>query len=132
MRNVVIDTNVVVSSIISPSGNPAKIINLLFSGTIQAILSTSIIEEYKRVLSYKKLNIDSTIKTELIDVISGLGSMIEPSISSIPLPDESDRIFYDAAKEAGATLITGNTKHFPAESFVMTPSDFLASLDHAG
>ena len=28
-----------------------------------------------------------------------------------------------------AVLVTGNSKHFPNESFIMTPAGFLASLD---
>ena len=95
MKRVVIDTNVIVSSIISPSGNPAKIMNLFFSDEIQLIFNA-------------------------------LG------LSDVPMLDEDDRVFYDTAKESGAILVTGNTKHFPAESFIMTPSDFLAYLEKNG
>jgi predicted nucleic acid-binding protein len=41
------------------------------------------------------------------------------------MPDEDDRVFYDAAKTADAYLITGNSKHYPKESFILTPSEFL-------
>ena len=39
--------------------------------------------------------------------------------------DESDRIFYDTAKESKSILISGNLKHFPNEEFIMLPADFL-------
>jgi hypothetical protein len=45
--------------------------------------------------------------------------------SPTPLPDESDRKFYDTAKYCGAFLITGNIKHFPQEPFIITPAEFL-------
>jgi hypothetical protein len=44
------------------------------------------------------------------------------------MPDESDRVFYDVAKTAGAYLITGNTKHFPQEPFILTPAEFVVGL----
>jgi len=39
-----------------------------------------------------------------------------------------DRIFYDAAVEAMAYLITGNIRHFPKESFIVTPAQFLTVI----
>ena len=45
--------------------------------------------------------------------------------STVPMPDEDDRVFYDAAKSAGAYLVTGNTKQYPNEPFVLTPTEFL-------
>ena len=128
MNNVVIDTNVIVSSIITPTGKSATIMKLFFSGAVQAVFSPPIIDEYIRVLSYKRLGIAEETKSDIIDVILELGSIIEPSVSSFSISDESDRIFYDTAKESGGILITGNIKHYPDEPFIMTPSDFVALL----
>jgi len=44
------------------------------------------------------------------------------------MPDESDRTFYDTAKECGATLITFNLKDYPAEPSIMTPVEFLEKV----
>ena len=126
MNKVVIDTNVIVSSIITPLGNSAMIMKMFFSGAVQGVFSPPIIDEYIKVLSYKRLGIAEETKNDIIDVILELGSIIEPSVSSFLIPDESDRIFYDTAKESGGTLITGNSKHYPDEPFIMTPSDFVA------
>jgi hypothetical protein len=35
-------------------------------------------------------------------------------------------MFYEAAKECGAILITGNIRHYPAEPFIKTAAEFLA------
>ena len=43
--------------------------------------------------------------------------------------DESDRVFYDVAATCDAYLITGNKKHYPVESFVFTPAEFLELLN---
>ena len=39
--------------------------------------------------------------------------------------DEADKKFYEVAKHCGATLITGNIKHFPSDEIIMTANDFL-------
>jgi predicted nucleic acid-binding protein len=61
----------------------------------------------------------------VLAAIRCFGELIEPVPSTQPTKDEDDRIFYDTAKRAGAYLITGNTKHFPRESFILTPAKFL-------
>ncbi|MCL2662882.1 MAG: hypothetical protein FWE83_06060 [Oscillospiraceae bacterium] len=50
-------------------------------------------------------------------------------VSSAISEHGSDRIFYDTAIASGAVLITGNTKHFPDEPIIMTPSEFLADME---
>jgi len=52
------------------------------------------------------------------------GSSYDRGFSS----DEDDRIFYDTAKSANAVLVTGNKKHYPDESFIMTPAEFLEHI----
>jgi len=41
------------------------------------------------------------------------------------LIDETDRIFYDTAKNTASILITGNIRHYPNEKFILTPTEFL-------
>lgn len=126
MTNIVLDTNIFISAALSPKGNPAKIIDLVSDNEeIQVFYTTEIFDEYKKVLAYKRLNIPIEIQSGIIKKIEGIGILIEPPTSTIPLPDESDRVFYDTAQASGAILITGNIKHFPSEAFIMTPSDFL-------
>ena len=125
MLNVVVDTNIVISAAISSLGNPAKIMDLVFDEKIQAYYSPPILAEYKKVLARKRLNIAPEVQSDIIEAIKQAGVSIEPSASNIPMLDESDRVFYDTALESGAILITGNIKHYPTESFVMTPASFI-------
>ena len=129
MHRVVIDTNVIVSSFISPRGNPAKIVNLIVSNEDFIICyNGDILAEYSDVLTrakFDKYNFSPDEITNFIKKVQDIGILIEPPVSSIVLPDESDRIFYDTAVESGATLITGNTEHYPLEDFILTPALFL-------
>jgi len=129
MTNIVIDTNILVSAALSPMGNPAKIADLISQEVnIQVFYSSGILAEYKRVLSYERLNISVQVQTAIINTLKEFGILIEPTASVIPLPDEADRIFYDTAKASEAILITGNIKHYPVEPFIMTPADFLKKI----
>jgi len=130
MNNVVLDTNIIVSAVISPNGNPAKILNMALDKTIRINLSAKILAEYEEVLSRSEFNFSSEQQNTLMLGIKKSGLLLEPTVNDVPMSDEDDRIFYDTAKENGATLITGNTKHYPVEPFIKTPSDFLASLDN--
>jgi len=125
MCRVVVDTNVFISSKLSLLGNPAKVLDLIADGEIALYYSSDILNEYKKVLAYKRLNFSVEHQESAIEDIESIGILIDPSKSNISLPDESDRIFYDAAKAAGAYLITGNLKHYPAEPHIIPPAQFI-------
>ena len=132
MTNIVIDTNVLVSALLSPTGNPAKITTLMTdTNKISVFYSVDILREYSRVLAYEKLKISKEKQKTMIDALINVGYFIKPATSIIPMPDETDRIFYDTATTSSAILITGNMKHYPTADFIMTPTDFLATLQEA-
>jgi putative PIN family toxin of toxin-antitoxin system len=59
MTRVVLDTNVIASALLSPHGNPAKILALLFSEDIQVYYCDDILAEYEDVLSRPSLKINA-------------------------------------------------------------------------
>jgi len=122
---VIIDTNVFISSRISINGYPADIMNLIADGQVELYYCPEILDEYTRVLAYKKFNFSTESCKLTIEDIKAVGNLVKPSVSEIPLPDESDRVFYDAAKFINGYLITGNQKHYPKEPFILTPMQFI-------
>jgi len=129
MQKVVIDTNVVVSSNLVSTGNPTEIMRLFYAGVLQLFYTSEILAEYKRVLAYKKFNFAIETQAAIISAIEIGGVQIAPSTSTIPFSDEADRIFYDTAKSSDAILITGNMKHYPVDSLIMTPAEFIYKLN---
>jgi len=126
MTNIVLDTNIIISAALSSEGNPAKIIKLVaVNDSMQIYYSHAILDEYKKVLSYERLNLSDEKQTRAVNLIEKNGVCVQPEISDIPLPDESDRIFYDTAKAVNAYLVTGNLKHYPEESQIVTPARFV-------
>jgi predicted nucleic acid-binding protein len=89
-------------------------------------INSAILSEYADVLSRDKLKVSKQSQEKIIELIKETAISFEPVTSVEPLPDESDRIFYDTAKAVGALLITGNMKHYPNEPFIMTPAEFLS------
>ena len=127
---VVLDTNVVVSAFLSPTGKPAAILQLVLRRDLDICLNTAMLAEYEQVLCRSKFagKINQPAIQRFFDLLHGMGSNIICSPSGINLPDEADRKFYDVAKAANATLITGNKKHYPSKPFIQDPSEFLAQF----
>ncbi|MCL1911238.1 MAG: putative toxin-antitoxin system toxin component, PIN family [Leptospirales bacterium] len=124
---LVLDTNIIISAFISPYGKPSYIMKMILGGKAKLCYNSIILNEYERVALRPKFSekIDSNNILRFFDIIRSIGISFNPHHSNIKMPDESDRIFYDTAKESKSILITGNLKHFPKEAFIMSPSDFL-------
>jgi predicted nucleic acid-binding protein len=95
------------------------------SQKISAFYSQAIFTEYEAVLPRSKFGFAVADISDLLRLFWQHGVLLKPNSSSRLLSDESDRIFYDAAKAAGAYLVTGNVKHYPKAEFIMTPAAFL-------
>ena len=49
VKRVVIDTNILISSILSPHGSPARVMELISDKEVQLVYTSAILAEYKRV-----------------------------------------------------------------------------------
>jgi len=125
--NVVLDTNVLVSALWSANGAPFQIVHAIPDRIIPHYCE-AILREYTEVLSRPALRFHEDRVRALLAHFVFFGRSVAPIKSEMPLPDESDRIFYDTAKTSGSILITGNSRHFPAEPFIMAPSVFITKL----
>jgi len=128
ITKVVLDTNVLVSALLT-HGSPAAIIDMVAEGKLIPFFNDSIIREYWDVLQRPKFSFHSNQISRLINnIVRGGFSKEINEPSTIPMTDEDDRIFYDTALASGALLVTGNIKHYPRESFIVTPADFLKGI----
>lgn len=130
----VIDTNVLVSALLSPRDDSAtvRVIEKVLAGEIIPIYSNDITQEYRDVLSRKKFKFSPNLVEFLITSIEDFGILINPTITDITLPDMKDVPFYKVVLEKrddNSYLVTGNIKHFPHESFVVTPRELLDLLN---
>ena len=121
----VLDTNILVSALLSRSGTPAKVLSLVFAGKLAPCFDWRIFEEYSEVLSRPKFSFPSDDVNALLVRLLVLGRFVLAEPLSDVFIDESDKKFYEVALACGAMLITGNTRHFPSDPLVVSPSDFL-------
>ena len=121
----VIDTNVIVSALISkhPGTAPLTVLANVFSGDITPVFNDEIIEEYQVVLSREKFHLNPQDIDTALSAITDYGLNLErtPDVDE-SFPDPKDLVFYEVKmSKDDAYLVTGNTKHFPKKSFVVTP-----------
>jgi putative PIN family toxin of toxin-antitoxin system len=128
---VVIDTNVLVSALWSRNNRLSQIISAVINDKLVACYNADIMAEYQDVLSRPKLafHFEKSRVDEIINKIKIDGISVAVKPSSIPLPDESDRVFYDVAKVCEAYLITKNLQDFPSETFIIPPDQILYLID---
>ncbi|MCD8230793.1 MAG: putative toxin-antitoxin system toxin component, PIN family [Clostridiales bacterium] len=125
----VIDTNVLVSAMLKWNSIPGSVMELTFDGPIVPVLNADILAEYREVLMRPKFCFTKEIVNNVIESIESKGIFMDAETLDIDLPDPKDRVFYEVVmekcKEDDAYLVTGNIKHFPVKSFVVTPRQML-------
>ena len=125
----VIDTNVIVSSLLKRDSIPAKILDSVISGIIVPLFNEEILEEYAEVISRKEFGFSVEDIGKLLNFIAQNGLLLEKTAVQETLPDPDDAVFYEivmsARKNRDAYLVTGNIRHFPSKNFVVTPREML-------
>ena len=125
----VIDTNVLVSAMLKWNSVPGNVMELVFTGSIIPIYNAEILKEYREVLSRPKFHFVEDIVDDVLEGLENRGISIEAETVDIVLPDPKDRVFYEVVLEERKTeeayLVTGNIKHFPVETFIVTPRKML-------
>lgn len=127
---VVIDTNVLVSALLSKYNNAAtvQILEAVFNEIIIPVFNDEIIDEYTDVLQRPKFKFDNALVQLLISAIKAHGIFTNQLTTNVTLPDPKDLVFYEvvmAKRKDNAYLVTGNSKHFPHEPFIVTPNELL-------
>lgn len=122
---VVLDTNILVSALWSKNGAPARVVSMVLSGRLIPCYDYRILCEYREVLQRPRFGFTSGEVNSLLDWIESYGhSVIAEQVEDVFI-DEADKKFYEVAKVCGATLITGNLKHFPDDPLVVSVATFL-------
>lgn len=112
---VVLDTNVVVSALLSPDGIPAAILDLATQGRIHAVVSEETLDELDRVLSRPRHGFPRRKVAAFMAFFESRAIRVRrPSPLTACTKDPSDnRILECAAAGKARYLVTGNPGHFP-------------------
>jgi putative PIN family toxin of toxin-antitoxin system len=111
---VVLDTNVVVSGLMSETGKPGRIIDLALENRFQVAYDDRILSEYEDVLARPELRIRPARARAVIAHIELTGQQIEAqTLSADGFQDSDDLPFAEVFITANAqALVTGNLRHF--------------------
>lgn len=126
---VVLDTNVLVSALLSPHGPPARTLDLLLMGEVRLVYDDRIMAEYREVLGRPKFGFARADVDDVLLYLEAQGESVIAHPLSVALPDPDDAPFLEVAAETGALLVTGNRDHYPVSARgavqMLSPSAFL-------
>ena len=110
---VVLDTNVLVSGLLNPSGSPGRVLDLVMAAEVTLLYDDRILAEYREVLLRPRFGFDPSDVEALLDFLVSEGEQVVSAPLPIILPDPDDLPFLEVAV-AGlvSALVTGNGQHF--------------------
>jgi putative PIN family toxin of toxin-antitoxin system len=134
---IVLDTNVLVSGLLSPFGPPGEIVRMVSSGAVVLCLDARILAEYDEVLARPRFGFDPDSVAALLDYVDFRSESVASTPLDHRLPDSDDEPFLEVASAGGADcLVTGNLAHFPSNAragvVVFSPADFMAAVRSCG
>ncbi|MDO8367602.1 MAG: putative toxin-antitoxin system toxin component, PIN family [Saprospiraceae bacterium] len=133
MQSIILDTNVVVSALISKTSPPSRIIDeLVLNRRIELFISEETFAEYIEVLGPEKFArfLDFKARAEiLLNRLHEISRKYAPEIRLDIILDEEDNRFLELALIAQPDfLITGNTNDFTMQTIgrtqIVTPREF--------
>jgi putative PIN family toxin of toxin-antitoxin system len=129
---VVLDTNVLVSAVLTAQGTCARIVDMIADGALDLYADDRILAEYDSVLHRPELRIAPEDTGVILDLIRSITDTMAAIPLPVQLPDPDDAAFLEVAAASGSILITGNARHYPKNSHagvsIMSPSEFLELL----
>jgi putative PIN family toxin of toxin-antitoxin system len=130
MIRVALDTNVVVSALLSPAGLEDRVLKLGLHRHVHLYISPALFAEYESVLNSPKLSLSKRGTRSALKRIRAAAHAINPGRRlAICQYDDDDNRVLECAHAAGADfLITGNKRHFPArwkQTLIVNARQFL-------
>jgi putative PIN family toxin of toxin-antitoxin system len=129
----VLDTNVIVSAMLKSRSVPGQVTAEAMHGDIIPVLNDKIIAEYEDVLNRPKFRFDKKAVKVFLDELKKRAIYSDYGMITDELPDPKDVVFYavlmEKRKDEDAYLVTGNLKHFPMRTYIVTPREMLDIIE---
>jgi len=84
MRIVVLDTNILVSAMLTINGIPARIIEMALDGELSVCYNSNILLEYNNVLYRPQFSFNAKKVQNIVSTITELGIELTPTASNFP------------------------------------------------
>lgn len=115
---IVLDTNVVVSALLKADSPAARLLSAVLRGDLTITFDARILTEYRDVLLRPKFGFNPTLVELVLEALARDGIAVAALTWGLSLPDSDDCMFLEVASavKPPAVVVTGNIRHFPAES----------------
>lgn len=132
LLRIVLDTNLIVSAVLTRGGLESRILRLTLNGEFSLYASPPILREYSEVLARAKFRLTRNTQQQIVEGIERAAIVVAPKRRLLVCSDPEDNMFLECSDAAHADyLITGNLRHFPAawkSTRVVSSRQFLASV----
>lgn len=127
---IVLDTNVLVSGLLTPFGPSGEIVRMVSAGELILHIDARILSEYQEVLNRPKFQFDKDHVSILLNFIKIHGQFVSSLPLKSQLPDPNDEPFLEVAIAGEVhSLVTGNSVHYPRSSRegikLFSPKEFI-------
>ena len=136
---IVLDTNVIVSGLLSPRGPPAEIINHWETDRFEVVTSSPLLNELERVLHYPRvqryLKPSPDEVAAFVNRFSRVTTVVEPQLTlEVVKEDPDDNRVLESAADGRASYIVSGDEHLLDlkkynEIVILKPAEFLTFLD---
>jgi putative PIN family toxin of toxin-antitoxin system len=136
---IVLDTNVIISALLSTKGSPSKIIDKWETNEFDIAISKPLLDELERALGYEKVKKYFKGRQEIIKAlikrIKTVGILVNPGIElNIIEDDPNDNQILECALAANASYIISGDEHLLGlvefrGIMIISPAGFLKLLD---
>jgi len=130
LRRVVFDTNVLISAYLWP-GIPRTALDMARSGRIILVSAQPAIEEFVRVLGYRKFGFSPEEIAPLVDDLMSLSTIVRPRHTvNVVTRDPTDNLFLEIALQGKCSVLVSGDRHLLdlrqyRRTRIMTPTTFL-------
>lgn len=110
---IVLDTNVLVSAMLSGGGTADMVVQLVLQGDVTLLMDSRILAEYDEVTARPAFAFDAGERRALLETLERISEPVVSRPLRLGLPDPEDRMFVEVAVVGAAdAIVTGNTRHF--------------------
>lgn len=138
MIDIVLDTNVLVATLLTPEGEHAQELMTVLKNpqAFNLVISSQIMDEYRDVLGRSLITLRG-LKEEadaLLELVESVAEEVVPkAVPALVYPDEKDKPFLEAAVYVDGVLVSNNTKDYPFIGVrIMKAGEFLRFAQSMG
>lgn len=131
---IVLNTNVVVSGILRPTGKAGLILTWVADGVLQVAYDPRLLSEYRDVLNRPKFALARDYVETFLTHLEQEGVRVSAKPLKMHLPDPGDKPFLEVAIAGKATaIVSGYKRLYPRREYkgvkLLSPTEFLEVLE---